>query len=152
MRVNRKFQNFVILFCHLPYFHIRNTRHGIRQMIQAWKYICCLSSAWALVATFCGLMVMLVGAVVFGLPLSAKSVLFVIPVLMTASIGFVFLSFLISSFVKTEAHLRMVSNVVLLPLFCSDAYYSLVGAPAWLQTIAKFNPFQWFINGLRIRP
>ncbi len=34
-------------------------------------------------------------------------------------------------------------------LISSSAFYSLNDAPGFLQIMSKFNPFQWFVSGLR---
>lgn len=115
-----------------------------------WEYICSVSGAWTLVSFLCAMLVLVVGRLTFQFYLSVISILMLLPVVFIAAIGYVLLSFFVSSLCKTEAHASMVTNLVAMPLlFCSDAFYELDKAPMWLQTITRLNPFQWFINGLR---
>lgn len=130
-------------------------RRGVYSLLRItpmslWQYICGVSGAWTLVSVLCALLVLVVGIIVFQLDVSAASILMLIPVMLLAALGYVFLSFVVSAFCRTQAQASMVTNIVTMPLiFCSDAYYALDRAPAWLQTIARFNPFQLFIDGLR---
>lgn len=118
--------------------------------MQLWKYVFSVSSAWTLIAAFCGMLVIIVCVPIFKLAISISSIAAIIPVILIAAVGFVFFSFFISSLVRTESHMSMITNLIAMPmLFCSDAFYSLDNAPAFLQMISRFNPFQWFINGLR---
>ncbi len=115
-----------------------------------WQYISGVSGAWTLVSFLCAMLVFVAGKIVFQLDVSELSILLLLPVVLLAALGYVFLSFFVSSMCRTEAHVSMATNVAsMLLLFCSDAFYALDRAPVWLQTITRFNPFQWFIDGLR---
>ena len=130
-------------------------RRGVYSLLRVtpmplWKYVISVSSAWTLIAASCGMLLIIVCIPIFKLRISISSIITTIPVILIAAVGFVFCSFFVSSLVRTESHMSMVTNLISMPmLFCSDAFYSLESAPAFLRTISRFNPFQWFINGLR---
>lgn len=139
----------------VAFYSLGQRRRGVYNLLKVtptplWSYICAVSGAWMMVAVLCSLLVLAAGALVFGIGLSAVSVLMLLPILLAASISYVFLSFFVSSLSKNEGHVNMISNLFTLPMmFCSDAFYSLENAPGALRVISRINPFQWFINGLR---
>lgn len=106
-------------------------RRGVYNLLRVtpmklWQYIVSLSSAWTLIAMISGTVVMVVCSVVFAQELSVLSVLLMIPILFLSAIGFVFLSFFVSSLAKNEGQMSMITNILLMPLlFCSDAFYAL---------------------------
>ncbi|GIO41148.1 ABC transporter permease [Paenibacillus apis] len=130
-------------------------RRGVYHLLRItplplWKYIYSISSAWTLTSVLCGMVVLLAGGLVFGIDQFVFAALLVIPIIFLAAIGYVFLSFFVASLTRTEGNLSMITSIGILPfLFCSNAFYSLAGAPQWIQTISRFNPFQWFVDGLR---
>lgn len=130
-------------------------RRGVYNLLRVtpmplWQYICGVSGAWTLVSLVCGLLVLGTGTIAFQLNIRLLSLLMLLPSGLLAALGYVLLSFFASSFCRTEAHASMVTNVAVMPLFfISDGFYALAKAPAWLQTASRFNPFQWFLNGLR---
>ncbi len=130
-------------------------RRGVYHLLRItplplWKYICSISSAWTLTSVLCGVVVLLSGVLVFQLTISALSVLLIVPIIFFASIGYVFLSFFVASLTRTEGNLSMITSVGILPfLLCSNAFYSLESVPHWIQALSHFNPFQWFVDGLR---
>ena len=130
-------------------------RRGVYNLLHVtpmplWEYICSVSGAWTLVSLLCSMLVLVVGILTFKLGIIAVSILMLLPIVLVAAIGYVLLSFFVSSLCKTEAHASIVTNIVAMPLlFCSDAFYGLEKAPVWLRTITHLNPFQWFVNGLR---
>ncbi len=130
-------------------------RRGVYNLLlvtpmKLWQYIVSLSSAWTLIAVISGLIVMAVCCSVFVITISFWSILLIVPVLFLSAIGFVFISFFVSSLAKNEGQMSIITNILLMPmLFCSDAFYSLVKAPGFLLIVSKFNPFQWFVEGVR---
>ncbi|KNZ41300.1 ABC transporter permease [Acetobacterium bakii] len=115
-----------------------------------WRYILSVSGAWILVSLLCAGLVLAVGSIVFDFRLSILSVLMMGMVCVLGAGGYVFLSFFISGLCKSEAQASIATNLITLPfLLCSSAFYSLESAPQWVQLISAFNPFQWFVNGLR---
>lgn len=115
-----------------------------------WRYILSVSSAWILISLLCGMLVLSVGSIVFIFSPSVLSVVMMAIVCILAACGYVFLSFFISGLCKSEAQASITTNLITLPLLlCSSAFYSLEGAPQWVQLLSKMNPFQWFVSGLR---
>lgn len=114
------------------------------------SYICSISSAWTLVSVACGLLLIATDVYGLGVKVSFLSILMLIPMMAIGAIGYVFFSFCIAAFSKTEGNISIITNIVTLPLMlCSSAFYSLSSAPQWVQHISRYNPFQWFVNGLR---
>ncbi len=130
-------------------------RHDVYNLLRVtpmklWQYIVSLSSAWTLIAVISGAVVMVVCSLVFAQTVSIWSVLLMLPVLFLSAIGFIFLSFFVSSLAKNEGQMSMITNILLMPmLFCSDAFYALEKAPSFIQASTRFNPFQWFVDGIR---
>ncbi len=141
-------------FMTTSYTILAQRRRGVYNLLRVtpmslWKYICSTSGAWALTSILCGIIVLMSGIVVFHINVKAISIFTTIPIVLIATIGYVFFSFFIAGLSRTEGNLSIITNIFSIPLlFCSNAFYSLDGAPKWIQSISRFNPFQWFINGL----
>lgn len=129
-------------------------RRGVYNLLQVtpmklWQYVFSLSGAWTLVCFLCAALILAFGMVVFSIKISLLSVIMLIPLIAIATIGYIFFSFFIASLSRTEGHVSMISNIVMLPLmFISDSFYSLEDAPSVLKILSRFNPFQWFTNGI----
>ncbi len=134
---------------------LSNRRRGVYNLLRVtpmslWRYIICVAGAWTLISFGCGTLVLIAGVLFFKIHVSISSILMLIPVALIANIGYVLLSFFLANLSRNESQVSMISNLLILPLmFCSNAFYSLGGAPPFIQTISRFNPFQWFISGLR---
>lgn len=130
-------------------------RRGVYNLLQVtpmplWKYICSISGAWTLISFLCALLVLLSGVFVLKLNISVQSFLALIPVIIVATLGYIFFSFFIASFSRTENNVSILTNIITMPLLLSSsAFYSLNNAPEFIQIINRFNPFQWFVNDLR---
>lgn len=130
-------------------------RRGVYNLLRVtpmplWKYICAISGAWVLVSLLCMLLVLVTGTLLFGLTISVLPVLMLLPMAFTAALGYVLLSFFVSGFCRTDLQASILTNIVSMPLlFCSSGFYAVDNAPVWFRTITRFNPFQWFVEGLR---
>lgn len=130
-------------------------RRGVYHLLRVtplplWQYVCGLSGAWTLISFLCALLVLLSGVLVFKLNVSLPSFLAMIPIILVATLSYVFFSFVIASLSRTENNVSLLTNLVTMPLLLSSsAFYSLNNAPAFIQTINRWNPFQWLVNGLR---
>lgn len=142
-------------FMTTAYSILSQRRRGVYNLLRVtpmslWQYVCSISGAWALTALGCGILVLASGVIVLHLDISILSVVVMLPVIIIATIGYVFLSFFVAGLSRTEGNVSMITNILSLPLlFCSNAFYALDRAPGWIQVLSRFNPFQWFINGLR---
>ena len=120
-------------------------RRGVYNLLQVtpmklWQYIVSLSGAWTLIAVISGAVVMAVCSIVFAPAVSLGSILLMLPVLSLSAIGFVLLSFFISSFAKNEGQMSIITNILIMPmLFCSNAFYALDKAPSFIQVATKLN-------------
>jgi ABC-2 type transport system permease protein len=130
-------------------------RRGVYNLLHVtamplWQYVTAVSGAWTLVSGICAAMLLLVGSLVLKVAVPLSALFALVPILLFAAIGYVLSSFIVASISKTEGHVSMICNIVMLPLmFLSDAFYSLDAAPGWLLGISRANPFQWFVSGLR---
>lgn len=130
-------------------------RRGVYHLLRVtpmslWKYIGSISGAWTLISFLCAMLVLVSGILVLKIDVSVTTFLFMVPVIIIATLGYVFFSFFIASLSRTENNVSIITNMITMPLlFSSSAFYSLNNAPKFIQTIHKFNPFQWFLNGLR---
>lgn len=130
-------------------------RRGVYNLLRVtpmplWRYVCSISGAWTTISFLCAVLVMLSGAIALQLSISIKTVLALLPALLIAALGYVFLSFFIASLSRTENNASLLTNMITLPLMLSSsALYSLDGAPGFIQVLNRYNPFQWFVSALR---
>lgn len=130
-------------------------RRGVYNLLRItpmplWKYICSISGAWTLISIVCAMLVLFSGIFVLKIHISFHSFFALIPIIVIATVGYVFFSFFIASLSRTENNVSILSNIITMPLLISSsAFYSLNDAPGFLQIMSKFNPFQWFVSGLR---
>ena len=69
--------------------------------------------------------------------------------LVTATICFTLISFVVANISKNEGQASIYSNIFAMPmLFLSSAFYSLDTAPTWIKTLSRLNPFSHFVSGL----
>ncbi|WP_018750879.1 ABC transporter permease [Paenibacillus sanguinis] len=130
-------------------------RRGVYNLLRVtpmplWRYVCSVSGAWTIISLLCAVLVMMSGALALQLSISIKTVLAILPALLIAALGYVFLSFVIASLSRTENNVSLLTNMITLPLMLSSsALYSLDGAPGFIQVLNRYNPFQWFVSALR---
>ncbi|QPQ30580.1 ABC transporter permease [Lysinibacillus sp. JNUCC 51] len=146
---------FFYSFMTTAFIALSQRKRGVYNLLHAtpmplWKYIISISSSWAIVAIILSYIVLLFAIVINQLNFSFKILLFMTPIILIASLSFVFLSFFISSLVKNEGHLSMTANVLMIPmLLCSNAFFTMEKAPNLIQFISIVNPFEWFLNGIK---
>ncbi|MFE3574836.1 ABC transporter permease [Lysinibacillus sp. NPDC059133] len=146
---------FFYSFMTTAFIALSQRKRGVYNLLHAtpmplWKYIVSISSAWAIVAIILSYIVLLFSIVINQLNFSFNVLLLMTPIILIASLSFVFLSFFISSLVKNEGHLSMTANVLMIPmLLCSDAFFTMEKAPNLIQMISLVNPFEWFLNGIK---
>lgn len=116
-----------------------------------WKYIVSISSAWTLISAISSVIVLIVGIITFKVNVGIVEILLCLPVIILSALSYIFLSFVVSRFCKNEANANMLCNFVTLPfMLCSTAFYSLENAPQIVKFFKTINPFEYFVNGLRI--
>jgi ABC-2 type transport system permease protein len=146
---------FFYSFMTTAFIALSQRKRGVYNLLHAtpmplWKYIISISSSWAIVAIILSYIVLLFAIVINQLNFSFKILLYMTPIILIASLSFVFLSFFISSLVKNEGHLSMTANVLMIPmLLCSNAFFTMEKAPNLIQYISRVNPFEWFLNGIK---
>ncbi|MFT3983609.1 MAG: ABC transporter permease [Lachnospiraceae bacterium] len=130
-------------------------RRGVYNLLRVtpmplWQYVCAISGAWTLISLLCAILILLSGVLLLKIEIPVQSFFALIPIILIAAAGYVFFSFFIASLSRTENNVSILTNVITMPLlFSSSAFYSLNNTPEFLQTINRFNPFQWFVDGLR---
>ncbi|MGE7947999.1 ABC transporter permease [Lysinibacillus sp. NPDC093688] len=146
---------FFYSFMTTAFIALSQRKRGVYNLLHAtpmplWKYIISISSSWAIVAIILSYIVLLFAIVINQLNFSINIFLYMTPIILIASLSFVFLSFFISSLVKNEGHLSMSANVLMIPmLLCSNAFFTMEKAPKIIQYISLVNPFEWFLNGIK---
>ncbi|MFB7158195.1 ABC transporter permease [Lysinibacillus sp. NPDC056232] len=146
---------FFYSFMTTAFIALSQRKRGVYNLLHAtpmplWRYIVSIASAWAIVAIILSYIVLLFAIVINQLNFSFNILLYMTPIILIASLSFVFLSFFISSLVKNEGHLSMTANVLMIPmLLCSNAFFTMEKAPNLIQMISLVNPFEWFLNGIK---
>jgi len=146
---------FFYSFMTTAFIALSQRKRGVYNLLHAtpmplWKYIISISSSWAIVAIILSYIVLLFSIVINRLDVSFNIFLYMTPIILIASLSFVFFSFFLSSLVKNEGHLSMTANVLMIPmLLCSNAFFTMEKSPNFIQYISLINPFEWFLNGIK---
>lgn len=113
------------------------------------SFIMALTSAWTAVSLAVATILLVVGAVLFGIRMQFGPLLVFYATLVTATLCFTLISFVVANISKNEGQASIYSNIIAMPmLFLSSAFYSLDTAPDWIKTLSQLNPFSYFVNGL----
>lgn len=146
---------FFYAFMSTAFISLSHRRRGVYNLLHAtpmplYKYILGISGSWSLISLGLGYLILFSGMAFSHISLSIAGFLMTLPVVLTGAFAFIFLSFTVSSLVKTEGHLSITTNLVMFPmLLCSSAFYSMEAAPAFIQFVSVINPFEWFVSGIR---
>ncbi len=146
---------FFYSFMTTAFVSLSQRKRGVYNLLHAtpmplWKYIVGVASSWSLIAVTLAYIVLLFSVVINQLNLPLMALIFMAPIILIASLSFVFLSFFVSSLVKNEGHLSMTANLLMIPmLLCSNAFFTMEKAPNLIQYISVVNPFEWFLNGIK---
>lgn len=146
---------FFYSFMTTAFVSLSQRKRGVYNLLHAtplplWKYIISVSCAWSFIAIILSYIVLFFYKVIHPLHLSFNTILFMTPIILIASLSFVFLSFFVSSLVKNEGHLSMSANALMIPmLLCSNAFFSMDKSPKMVQYISLINPFEWFLHGIK---
>ncbi|PCG20177.1 ABC transporter permease [Brachyspira sp. G79] len=130
-------------------------RRGVYNLLKVtplplYKYIISLSCAWVIISIISSLFVFFVCALFFKIEFDFLSVFLFLPVIIIASLLYIFISFFVSSFVKNNETASILYNIILMAsMFLSDGYYSLYNAPNIVKFLSKLNIFQYFLNAFR---
>ena len=130
-------------------------RRGVYNLLKVtplplYKYIISLSCAWVIISIISSLFVFFVCALFFKIEFDFLSVFLFLPVIIIASLLYIFISFFVSSLVKNNETASILYNIILMAsMFLSDGYYSLYNAPNIVKLLSKLNIFQYFLNAFR---
>lgn len=84
------------------------------------------------------------------IPIDPPRLLACLPVMLLTTMGFVSMSIIIASRLKSLESFGLIMNFVNLPLFFSSgALFPISSAPGWLQTLGYFNPLTYAVDALR---
>jgi ABC-type multidrug transport system permease subunit len=101
------------------------------------------------VVTVSAALLMLTGAVVFGI-YNQGSYLSLLALLMLGAACFISLGYVLASFARSVDAYNGIANLIYLPLMVmSGVFFSLDAAPAWLRYSAEILPLAPLLNGLR---
>ncbi|WP_157151306.1 ABC transporter permease [Brachyspira sp. SAP_772] len=130
-------------------------RRGVYNLLKVtplplYKYIISSSCAWVIISIISSLFVFISCALFFKLELYFVSILLFLPVIIAASLVYIFISFFVSSLVKNNETASILYNIILMgSMFLSDGYYSLYNAPSVVKFLSRLNIFQYFLNAVR---
>ncbi|ADG71087.1 ABC transporter permease [Brachyspira murdochii] len=130
-------------------------RRGVYNLLKVtplplYKYIISLSCAWVIISIISSLFVFFVCVLFFKIEFDFLSVFLFLPVIIIASLLYIFISFFVSSLVKNNETASILYNIILMAsMFLSDGYYSLYNAPNIVKFLSKLNIFQYFLNAFR---
>ncbi|AGA67274.1 ABC transporter permease [Brachyspira pilosicoli] len=130
-------------------------RRGVYNLLKVtplplYKYIISSSCAWVMISIISSLFVFISCALFFKLEFSFVSILLFLPIIIAASLVYIFISFFVSSLVKNNETASILYNIILMgSMFLSDGYYSLYNAPSVVKFLSKLNIFQYFLNAVR---
>lgn len=100
-----------------------------------------------------GIMVFVIG-IALGIPIAPLTVLYALPIMILITFGLVSVGLIIASFIGTLESFGAIQTFINLPLFfLSGALFPLKGPginlPAWLTTVAAWNPLTYGVDALR---
>lgn len=130
-------------------------RRGVYNLLKVtplplYKYIISSSCAWVIISIISSLFVFISCALFFKLEFSFVSILLFLPIIIAASLVYIFISFFVSSLVKNNETASILYNIILMgSMFLSDGYYSLYNAPSIVKFLSRLNIFQYFLNAVR---
>lgn len=130
-------------------------RRGVYNLLKVtplplYKYIISSSCAWVMISIISSLFVFISCALFFKLEFSFVSILLFLPIIIAASLVYIFISFFVSSLVKNNETSSILYNIILMgSMFLSDGYYSLYNAPSVVKFLSRLNIFQYFLNAVR---
>lgn len=105
----------------------------------------------ATTAVFQGLIIMVIGILLFGMAFTGVSnFLIAILVMLLMSSSFVALGIALASIIQEIETFQLVMNFLIMPLtFLSNAVFPLNQMPVWLQYVAYLNPLTYGVDALR---
>lgn len=130
-------------------------RRGVYNLLKVtplplYKYIISSSCAWVMISIISSLFVFISCALFFKLEFSFVSILLFLPIIIAASLVYIFISFFVSSLVKNNETASILYNIILMgSMFLSDGYYSLYNVPSVVKFLSRLNIFQYFLNAVR---
>lgn len=130
-------------------------RRGVYNLLKVtplplYKYIISSSCAWVMISIISSLFVFISCALFFKLEFSFVSIFLFLPIIIAASLVYIFISFFVSSLVKNNETASILYNIILMgSMFLSDGYYSLYNAPSVVKFLSRLNIFQYFLNAVR---
>jgi ABC-2 type transport system permease protein len=92
-----------------------------------------------------------VGVIFYDVQLYAHTVPAMLLTLLTGAASFCAVGLAVASLIPNADSAPGIVNVTLLPIvFISDIFYSIEGAPRWLESVANFFPVKHFANALQV--
>lgn len=128
---------------------------GVYKLLRATPFripafVAALTGARGVVTLASVLVVASVGSAMYGFNWTWWSALLAVPVLAAGLACFMVMGFLLGNLGDNEQQVAVYNNVFILPqVFASDMFYSLAGAPAWVQLVSRFMPASHFMGALR---
>jgi ABC-2 type transport system permease protein len=127
---------------------------GVYKLLRATPYhtlafVVNLTLARSIVALLSAALVAVVGVLVFHIAMSVTTVLLLAPVLALATLCFTCIGLTVGNLSQNETQVAGLNNLVTLPMiFASEAFYSLVAAPAWVHRLSRGFPLSHVLDGV----
>ena len=136
------------------FYILKQRNRGVYKLLRVtpmkiFSFIIALTLAWTVVSLAVATILLIGGLVLFGIRMQFGNLLIFYVTLVTATICFTLISFVVANISKNEGQASIYSNIFAMPmLFLSSAFYSLDTAPTWIKTLSRLNPFSHFVSGL----
>lgn len=134
---------------------MKQRRQGVYKLLRATpfsitSFVTALVAARGVIALLCALLVYLGGALYLGSGISLLHLLLMLPAMILGTICFSALGFILGNLGNNETQVAGINNLFNLPMtFGSPIFYSLDGAPQWVQILSKCMPMSHYLEALR---
>ncbi len=128
---------------------------GVYKLLRATPYhiltfVSNLTAARSVMSLLSSTIVAFIGVLVFRLHFNWICALLLLPILLLGTLCFTFLGMTLSNFAQKETQVNILCNIVGMPMiFCSNAFYSLSGAPSWVKVLSNILPLTHMSDGIQ---
>ncbi len=134
---------------------MRQRQRGVYKLLRATPFptgafVSALTAARGLIALVCALFVYVGGALFLGAGIAPAGLLLMLPALALGTVCFTALGFILGNLGNTETQVAGINNLFVLPMtFASPVFYSLEGAPRWVQLLSEAMPLRHLVAALQ---
>jgi ABC-2 type transport system permease protein len=107
-------------------------------------------AAGGTMVAFVQVLLMLVLAPFLGVPLNAKILLSLVPIVVLLSMALSGLGILVASFMQSQQGFQVLVQVLIFPLiFLAGVFFPVNNVPDWLAVVSKANPLTYGVDAIR---